>query len=987
LSNLAIQFLGDFEVRKDGETLPLPPSKKTRALLAYLCLNDRRFRREQLCELLWEIPDDPRGSLRWSLSKLRRLVDGDTRRRVIADRLHVEIDAGDITIDVVELHRLAANGLADLDVDALERAAARFVGNFLEGLEFSEFHDFHAWCVAEREQAIGDRIAVLTELVQRLDADPARAVPHARSLVGLSPYEERYRAVLIRLLMAEHKNAEAERQYQLGMRVLAEAGIASGGAMKSALASSRPSAEAVAPEPAWQPRTPVAQTPGLVGREQELALLLNALGALGPDGTAAAWLVRGEPGIGKSRVVDALLGAARAGDVFVLQATAFESDSIRPYALWTDALRSLGDSQYDRVFGDSGNDNRDRLFAELSELIGREAERRPVVIVFDDVHWCDESSASALHYVMRMNRNKPVLAVLAARGGELRDNAPVQQCLRGIRRDGLLNEQRLGPLSEPALAELIARHAPDVDNERLSRECGGNPLLAIELARSESEGSGGGSLEDLVSERLERLSVAGAELLRWASILIPPVDMPALAEITGIDPTEIGRIVEQAECQGMLVPADSGFRFSHNLIGKAVYTEISPLRRQVMHRRVAELLEPVLSNDLTKASWLAHHATQSGDAGLAARSMVLAGKLSLRYFANDDAVSLARKGLQFAETLGDAERATVEVELHEILLAAAPLGDWEAMAELYASLAERALDHGALSHARLGYHMAAYVRWTQGEWEAARRQSLKSERVLRGDDSRAHIVGLAETAKCLVMLERDLTQADAMVMEASALAGRRQFAHQALPAAAGMLELHRNRLDEAEELFLESRMLCKSAGDRLNEFLASEYLVIIALQRGDYDTARQRARDLATLGDRIREGSEKPFADALLALVVYAADDDAGGLDEPLEALRIVDAKYRLAFVLSRAALIDCERGRGELAVARASEALECAKILERPTEMLLAHAVLACGYAGIDTDEAREHAAAVDALQPDAATWTGGIALELAQRKQATNP
>ena len=71
MAELELNFLGDLEVVRGGEVLPLPPSKKTRALLAYIALHERAFRREHLCELLWEIPDDPRGSLRWSLSKLR----------------------------------------------------------------------------------------------------------------------------------------------------------------------------------------------------------------------------------------------------------------------------------------------------------------------------------------------------------------------------------------------------------------------------------------------------------------------------------------------------------------------------------------------------------------------------------------------------------------------------------------------------------------------------------------------------------------------------------------------------------------------------------------------------------------------------------------------------------------------------------------------------------------------------------------------------
>src|SRR3954466_12550319 len=112
MTGLEFRFLGDFEVRKDGMPLPLPPSKKTRALLAYLSLQPRQFRREQLCQLLWEIPDDPRGSLRWSLSKLRRLVDDDGHARVLADRDRVGFDAAGISIDTLELRQLVAGGLS-----------------------------------------------------------------------------------------------------------------------------------------------------------------------------------------------------------------------------------------------------------------------------------------------------------------------------------------------------------------------------------------------------------------------------------------------------------------------------------------------------------------------------------------------------------------------------------------------------------------------------------------------------------------------------------------------------------------------------------------------------------------------------------------------------------------------------------------------------------------------------------------------------------
>ena len=82
-------MLGELDVRRAGLSLAQPPSKKTRALLAYLALTARPHRREALCSLLWDITDDPRGALRWSLSKLRKQVDDERETRLLTDREHV----------------------------------------------------------------------------------------------------------------------------------------------------------------------------------------------------------------------------------------------------------------------------------------------------------------------------------------------------------------------------------------------------------------------------------------------------------------------------------------------------------------------------------------------------------------------------------------------------------------------------------------------------------------------------------------------------------------------------------------------------------------------------------------------------------------------------------------------------------------------------------------------------------------------------------
>ncbi|HEY3519248.1 MAG TPA: AAA family ATPase, partial [Gammaproteobacteria bacterium] len=686
-----------------------------------------------------------------------------------------------------------------------------------------------------------------------------------------------------------------------------------------------------------------AAEPRLVGRDAELDRLRAAMAATFEQRRCRAVLLLGEPGIGKSRLLDAASGLARDAGALVLEAASYEAESIRPFALFVDALRKLEPAAAASVFDRGDSSNRDRLFERLAELVAERAGARPVVLKFDDLQWCDESSAAALHYVVRTSANLGVLVLLAARRDELRDNTPVLRTVRELRHAGLLEDIDLAALGEHAVREIIGARAPQADADRLCKGCGGNPLLAIELARAEVAGESGQSLREVIQERLARFDADGGEVLRWAAILSPRIDAASLARLTGLDWNAIGEALDTAARHSMLVEADRGLRFSHELIGRSIYAGIPPARRRTMHRRVAELLEQDTALEPERAADLAHHAAQSADAALAARAMISAGRLCLRFFANEEALSLANKGLQWVGQLpGAAERICVTIELREVMLSAAPVADFEAAARDYAALAEAALDHGALSHARRGYYMASYVHWMHGQVASAREEILQAERVARGGSDEEHIAGMAEAARCLAMLERDLAQADAMLMEARALAARKGTTHNAIPAALGMLRFHENKLDESVELFKQARTLARARGDRLDEFQANEYLAMIDLERGRPAEARVHCKTLVELGDKLREGSERPFAHALDGLCHYALTDDTAPLDAALTDLRAADAKHRLAYTLTRAALLDVERQRPEAATARASEALGYAETLDRATEIVLAHAALA---------------------------------------------
>src|SRR5215831_1240913 len=158
---LSLNVIGELELAHRGERVTLPRSKKTRALLAYLAASGRPQRREHLCSLLWEDTDDPQGNLRWSLTKLRSVLDGPKRKRLVANDRTVELDTSDMEIDFMVAKRQCAGGLAGVPTDRLERVASSFRGEFLEGLDLPDSHSFHAWCLAQREDARRLRAQVL----------------------------------------------------------------------------------------------------------------------------------------------------------------------------------------------------------------------------------------------------------------------------------------------------------------------------------------------------------------------------------------------------------------------------------------------------------------------------------------------------------------------------------------------------------------------------------------------------------------------------------------------------------------------------------------------------------------------------------------------------------------------------------------------------------------------------------------------------------
>jgi DNA-binding SARP family transcriptional activator len=219
-ASIHIRLLGSLAIQRNGQALTLPASRKARALFAYLALAPRPVTRSQLCELLWDAPDDPRGELRWCLSKIRSLVDEAGRRRVITREDAVQLALADCFVDAVEIVRATEAGLATLSPEQQQAMLALFEGDFLEGFEIERSPFFEGWLIAQRRRFRGAYTALLESLAKNVPDEEALA--YLDKWLRSAPFDRSAHERLLTTLARLGRRREGE-EHLLGAARLFEA--------------------------------------------------------------------------------------------------------------------------------------------------------------------------------------------------------------------------------------------------------------------------------------------------------------------------------------------------------------------------------------------------------------------------------------------------------------------------------------------------------------------------------------------------------------------------------------------------------------------------------------------------------------------------------------------------------------------------------------------------------------------------------------------
>jgi ATP/maltotriose-dependent transcriptional regulator MalT len=497
-------------------------------------------------------------------------------------------------------------------------------------------------------------------------------------------------------------------------------------------------------------------SPTFVGRIEELQAL-EAARRRAADGEPAVVLVGGEAGIGKTRLVAELLGAVgEVGAVALSGGCLNVGEGVLAYAPMVEALRPLAGAmdpkELERVLGGTGAELA-RLVPELGPQAGGEqaaplaptrlfelllgmlhhlAERGPVLLVVEDLHWADQSTRDLLGFLIR-NLRAGVALVLTYRSDELHRRHPLRPFLAELDRSNRAERLELGRLDRRELAELLAgildEPAPPALVGDILARSEGNPFFAEELLAAHLDGTRLPlALRDLLLARVEALSEPAQRVLEVAALAGTRVDHQLLAAVVDQDTGELVWLLREAVSRHVLAvdEASGGYVFRHALVQEAIYDDLLPVQRGPLHAAYARALERRIEQrgDVSEAGsataiergQLAYHWYAAHDLGQALVASVRAGQAAESAVALAEAVRHYERALELWDQVPEAA-ARSPLDRGTLLFRAAEAANLAGDVERAVSMARLALDRvdaaaeplraGALLERLARYHWIA----------------------------------------------------------------------------------------------------------------------------------------------------------------------------------------------------------------------------------------------------------------------------------------
>jgi DNA-binding SARP family transcriptional activator len=707
---LRVSLLGEQAIAGAGNGARARSSRAV-ALVGFLAAHaGSRQPRQRIAGLFWPDSTDAQAltNLRRELHQLRQvLADEPSLVVTSADLCWRDTETCRVDLRVFDVERRAAlAAAADGDDHGVLAHAAKAIAEYRGDLLPGVYDDW----VLEIRSEIERQCVTLCDLLAKARArrgDLLGAVEAARRRIQLQPLEEvGYRTLM--LLQADlGDRAGAVSTYHHCASVLErELGVvpdpATQRAFQRLMARADPGGGKLpAAEPAVVRSGPVAAD--IIGRSRELGLLQDVWRAAAA-GSRGLVLVRGGAGVGKTRLVTEVAEQAVQHGAVVATSQCFGTSgrlALAPVADWLrnpavqSAVATLDPAWRAEVGrlvpaeGQEGRGTGPRAMADawqrhrFFEGIARAllAVGRPTLLAVDNLQWCDQETLAFIAFCLGLGDGAQLLVAATLRDDALDDDPELVSWTVQMRATGLLTELSLTPLDADGTAQLaqaISGRPLAADGASLLHATtGGFPLYVIEAVRGTDEAVGEplspGDLAAVLRKRLEQATGPAREVAGLAAAVGTNFTLDLLAEASDLDADAVVEAVDELWRRRIMREFGDGYDFSHDLLRETAYAAVSPPRRWLLHRRIAQGLELLHAEDIDAVA--AQLAEQYARGGRPARALVYyrrAAEIAASRFAHAEAIRLHEKALSIIAAMpASRDRDTRELAVLEAM--AAPL--------------------------------------------------------------------------------------------------------------------------------------------------------------------------------------------------------------------------------------------------------------------------------------------------------------------------
>lgn len=467
-------------------------------------------------------------------------------------------------------------------------------------------------------------------------------------------------------------------------------------------------------------RLPVPPAP-LVGREVEYQQLLDAL-AQTRNGRGQVVFIEGEPGIGKSRLAQEVARHAQLQGVGVIWHKCYPSEQAMPYQALVDLSAKMLDAWPASTFSQIpppllaelaqlapeilmtfpnlpplpnglAEARQARLFRALHQFVVAPAQKGALILVIDDIHWADHVTLQFLHHLTHQIAAHPVLLICTFRTEDVALDVELATSVAAMQREAHVTHLRLARLTPQDANSLIESlsipaYAAELGHW-LYRETEGNPFFLMTILQSlqeqgvlptEPDANWSLNLQSLqaastqltlpdalrqsVRDRLRRVPPPAQQLLDITAVYGRRFDFSALQAITGENAVTLLNMVEELTARRLLREEEEGriYDFNHDKIREVVYHDLSRMRRVLLHRQLAQALEPLYSHEVGR---LAEHFEKGEVWDKAVAYLAQAGERARQFFAMEEALDFYNRAIALAEAQPAAASRSMLLNLYE----------------------------------------------------------------------------------------------------------------------------------------------------------------------------------------------------------------------------------------------------------------------------------------------------------------------------------